>query len=193
MRHAAASIGDVLLPGGLLSFSAPDLAPTAQYSLLFHDPNRLLRQHWLAALDASQPESLAPVLREAAATVRWGARDVAQERADRRILPRPQTAASVAAALAPHFHGTIERRTYELLAEESLMTALIPANQAEYLAEIADEHLRGAVIRYLMRERVLPELMNGPAGTALGLNIEWKLGRYTRIGQFTRNLDIPAS
>lgn len=193
MRRAAASIGDVLLPGGLLSFSAPDLAPTTEHSLLFHDPNRLLRRYWLAALDASEPQSLAPVLREAAATVPWAVRDVAQQRADRRILPRPQTAASVASALAPQFRGTIERRTYELLAEESLMTALIPANQAEYLAEIADERLRSAVIRYLMCEHVLPELRSGPAGTALGLNIEWKLGRYTRVAGFNRNPDVNSS
>ena len=110
-------------------------------------------------------------------------RHAAQRRADRRILPSPQTTEAVAAALEPHFHGTIERRTYELLAEESLMTALIPANQSEYLAEITDERLRDSVIRHLMHERVLPELMSGSAGTALGLNIEWKLGRYTRTAR----------
>ena len=60
------------------------------------------------------------------------------------------------------------------------MTALVPANQTEYLAEIAEDRLREGVIRHLMRERVLPELMGGPAGTALGLNIEWKLGRCAR-------------
>jgi SAM-dependent methyltransferase len=183
MRYAAASIGDVLLPGGLLSFSAPDLAPTTQYSVLFHDPNRLLREHWLGALDAPAAGSLPPVLRAATAAARHADRDAAQRRADRRILPTPQTAASVASALEPRFEGAIRRRTYELLAEESLMTALVPANQAEYLAEISDEWLREGVIRYLMRERVLPELMDGPAGTAMGLNIEWKLGRYTRITQ----------
>lgn len=180
MRHAAASIADVLLPGGLLSFSAPDLAPATRYSALFHDPNRLLRKHWLAALDAPDPQSLPPVLRAAVIAASRADRDAAQRRADRRILPTPQTAEAVAAALAPRFEGAIERRTFELLAEESLMTALVPANQAEYLAEIADDRLRDGVIRHLMRERVLPELMDGPAGTALGLNIEWKLGRYTR-------------
>nr|BFE84761.1 hypothetical protein GCM10020093_073620 [Planobispora longispora] len=61
------------------------------------------------------------------------------------------------------------------------MTALVPANQAEYLSEIDDQGLREAVIHHLMRERVLPELMNGPAGTALGLNIEWTIGRCRRI------------
>ncbi len=180
MRHAADSIAGVLRPGGLLSFSSPDLGPAGAHSLLFHDPNRLLREHWLAALDSAEPHSLAPPLRDAVARVRPAERASAQRRADRRILPTPQTRTSVAAALAPYFHGTVERRTYELLAEESLMTALVPANQAEYLAEIADRGLREAVIRHLMREHVLPELMRGPAGTALGLNIEWTIGRYER-------------
>lgn len=178
MRHAAASIADVLRPGGLLSFSSPDLGPTGAYSLLFHDPNRLLRQHWLAALDTAEPHTLAPVLADAVASVSSAARATAQRRADRRILPTPQTVESVEAALAPYFTGTIERRAYEILTEESLMTALVPANQAEYLAEITDQRLREAVIRHLMCERVLPALMSGPAGTALGLNVEWTLGRY---------------
>lgn len=180
MRRAAASIADVLRPGGLLSFSAPDLAPATRYSVLFHDPNRLLRKHWLAALDAPDPQLLAPVLRAAVVAASQADRDAAQRRADRRILPTPQTAEAAATALAPRFEGAIERRTFELLAEESLMTALVPANQAEYLAEIADDQLRDGVIRHLMGERVLPELLDGPAGTGLGLNIEWKLGRYTR-------------
>jgi SAM-dependent methyltransferase len=180
MRHAAASIAAVLRPGGVLSFSSPDLAPATPHSLLFHDPNRLLRRHWLAALDSARPQDLPPVLRKAVADTRPEARATAQRRADRRILPTPQTAASVAAALTPHFHGTIDRRTYELSAEESLMTALVPANQTEYLAEIDDPDTREAVLRYLMHERVLPELMDGPAGTALGLNIKWTLGRYVR-------------
>jgi SAM-dependent methyltransferase len=181
MRHVAASISDVLLPGGQLSFSAPDLAPTTPYSVLFHDPNRLLRRRWLDALDVSELDSLPAVLRAAAVAAKHADRDAARRRADRRILPTPATAESVASALEPYFEGIIERRTFELLAEESLMTALVPSNQAEYLAEISDEGLREAVIRYLMREQVLPELIDGPAGTGLGLNIEWKIGQYTRI------------
>ncbi|MFC4057190.1 methyltransferase domain-containing protein [Planomonospora corallina] len=181
MRHAAASIADVLRPGGLLAFNSPDLGPTGPYSLLFHDSNRLLRRYWLAALDSPEPRTLAPVLREAVSQVRPSAREAAQRRADKRILPTPQTRASVAAALASRFQGAVEERAYEILAEECLMTALVPANQAEYLSEITDRSLREAVIHHLMRERVLPELMSGPAGTALGLNIEWTIGRFRRI------------
>jgi SAM-dependent methyltransferase len=181
MRHAAVSIADVLRPGGLLTFSAPDLGPTAPDTALFHDSNRLLRQHWLAALDAPDPEILAPVLRNARAAVPAAVRAGAQRRADKRILPVPQTVESVHAALSPYFDGAIQRRPYELLAGEMLMTALVPANQTEYLAEISDKSLREAVIHHLMLDRVLPNLMNGPAGTGLGLNIDWALGRYSRF------------
>lgn len=180
MEHAAAFIGDVLLPDGQLSFSATDLAPATRYSVLFHDSDRLLREHWLTVLDAPDPRSLPSVLREAVVASEGADRQAAQRRADRWIPPAPQTADSVATALAPRFQGAIKRRTFELLAEESEMASLVPSHLAEYLGEIADDGLRDGVIRYLMRERVLPELMSGPAGTALGLNIEWKLGRYTR-------------
>ncbi|WP_412543654.1 class I SAM-dependent methyltransferase [Longispora sp. K20-0274] len=178
MRSAAASIAGVLRPGGQLSFNSPDLGPTGRHSELFHGPNRLMRRYWLEALDAPDPSTLAPVLRAAVATVRPEARSTGQLRADRRILPTPQTVTSVADALAPYFHGGVDRRAYEMLAEEILMTALVPANQAEYLSEIADRPLREDVISHLMTGRVLPELMAGPAGTALGLNMEWTLGRY---------------
>ncbi|WP_238432408.1 class I SAM-dependent methyltransferase [Micromonospora tarensis] len=180
MRRAATSIAEVLRPGGLLTFSAPDLADRQADSVLFHDANRLVRGRWLAALDTADPASLAPVLREAVASVRQSLRADAQRRADRRILPTPMHSEAVAAALTPFFVGGIERRTYELLAEECLLTALVPANQQEYFAEITDRPLREAVIRHLMLDLVLPELMRGPAGTAHGVNVEWKLGRFTR-------------
>ncbi|MFI1869173.1 class I SAM-dependent methyltransferase [Streptomyces jumonjinensis] len=180
MRRAAASIAEVLRPGGLLAFSAPDLAPATPYSVLFHDPNRLLRRYWLAALDSADPAGLPPVVRAAVAAVRPASRAEAQRRADRRILPAARTVSSVEAALTPHFLGRTRRRTDELLAEESLMTALVPANQTEYLAEVSDPRVRGELIHHLMSGRVLPELMAGPAGTALGLSIAWTTGRYQR-------------
>ena len=76
--------------------------------------------------------------------------------------------------------GTTTRQTFELLAEENLATVLVPSNQAEYLSEITDRATREEVIRYLMRERVFPELSTGPAGTGHGYNIEWKFGVFQR-------------
>jgi SAM-dependent methyltransferase len=180
MWHTAASMAEVLRPGGLLAYSSPDLAPTMPYTVLFHDPNRLLRRYWLEALESADPAALPPVLRAAVASVGPASRAEAQQRADRRILPSPRSVASVEAALEPRFHGTILRRSDELLAEESLMTALVPANQTEYLSEVSDPGIRDELVRYLMSERVLPELMHGPAGTVNGLNIAWTTGQYYR-------------
>lgn len=84
--------------------------------------------------------------------------------------------------------GTTTRQTFELLAEESLATALVPSNQAEYLAEITDRMTREAVIRHIMREYVFPELTTGPAGTGLGFNIEWKFGIYERTAHRTGDI-----
>ncbi|CRK59423.1 hypothetical protein [Alloactinosynnema sp. L-07] len=180
MRYAAESIAGVLGLGGLLAFSAPDLAPATEHSLLFHDPNRLLRRHWLAALDSDDPAALPQVVQEAIASVSPESRANGQRRANRRILPSPRTVSSVETALAPHFIGQTHRRTDELLTEESLMTALVPANQGEYLSEVTDPDLRSALIRHIVTEQVLPELMAGPAGTAFGLNIAWTTGHYYR-------------
>ncbi|MFE1880682.1 class I SAM-dependent methyltransferase [Streptomyces diastatochromogenes] len=181
MRHAAASIADVLAPGGRLVFNAPDLGPATRNSVLFHDPNRLLRKHWLNALDAADPSDCPAPLRKAVARARSSERVNAQKRADRRILPTPQSLEGVVAALEPFMTGTSFGQTFELLAEENLATALVPSNQAEYLAEITDRTTREEVIRFIMRERVFPELSKGPAGTGLGYNIEWKFGVFERL------------
>lgn len=180
MRHAADSITAVLKPGGKLVFNAPDLAPSTRHSLLFHDPNRLLRRHWLDALDAADPSDCPAPLRDAVARARSARRPDAQERANRRILPTPQSIEGVAGALGRSMAGATSRQTFELLAEESLATALVPSNQAEYLSEVTDRRTREAVIRYIMREYVHPELLSGPAGTGLGFNVEWKFGVFER-------------
>ncbi|MFG2004665.1 methyltransferase domain-containing protein [Spirillospora sp. NPDC048911] len=180
MRHAADSIAAVLAPGGTLVFSAPDLGPVTGHSVLFHEPNRLLRRHWLDAMDGADPSALPAPLREAVAQARSASRPLSRQRADRRILPTPRTVESVAADLERSLTGTTTSQTFELLAEESLATALVPSNQAEYLAEITDRATREEVIRYIMGEYVFPELMTGPAGTGLGFNIEWKFGVFER-------------
>ncbi|MER5792271.1 class I SAM-dependent methyltransferase [Streptomyces sp. NPDC001980] len=180
MRHAAASIADVLAPGGKLVFNAPDLGPATRNSILFHDPNRLLRKYWLKALDAADPADCHESLREAVARARSAGRADAQKRADRRILPTPQSIEGVVEALEPFMTGTSFGQTFELLAEENLATALVPSNQAEYLSEITDRETREEVIRFIVRECVFPELSKGPAGTGLGYNIEWKFGVFER-------------
>jgi SAM-dependent methyltransferase len=183
LGRTAAGLADVLAPNGVLVWSAPDLGPAAADSVLLHDPNRRLRERWLELLADADPEGLSPMLGEAVRRARAeldeeGLRR-AGERADRRIRPRP-LASEVTDALAPRFAGEVRSTAYEMLSEEVVQGLLVPSNQAEYLPEIADRPLRERAIRELMRNDVLPAMQAGPAGTALGLNLHWTLGRFSR-------------
>jgi hypothetical protein len=174
-------LADVLTPRGRLLWSAPDLGPAAPGAVLLHDPNRALRERWLELLAGEEP--IAPVISKAVRLARQRLDEVAlreaQDRADRRIRPRP-LAGEVTAALESRFSGETEPATYEMLDEEVVRGLLVPSNQAEFLPEIADRELREGVIRELMLGDVLPSLRGGPAGTGLGLNLQWTLGAYTR-------------
>lgn len=162
LERALAGLARVTRPGGSLVWSSPDLGPPGPWSVLFHDPNRALRRRWLERAESSAQ------------------RVGDQGRADRRILPDPNLAEEVAAAIGVHFDGSLQRPTYELLTEDSIDTLLVPANQAEYLPEVSDPARREQLIRELMLEDVLPSLRAGPAGTGTGLNVQWTLGRHRR-------------
>ncbi|HMI80371.1 MAG TPA: class I SAM-dependent methyltransferase, partial [Solirubrobacterales bacterium] len=181
LERTMAGLAGVLSPGGRLLWSAPDLGPASPEAVLLHDPNRVLRERWLELLDGAPASS--PLLADAASQAREQldeeALRAAQDRADRRIRPRP-LAAEVDAALAPHFEGETRFATYEMLGEDVVRGLLVPSNQAEFIPEIAERELREEVIRELMRTEVLPALREGPAGTGLGLNFHWTLGAYTR-------------
>jgi hypothetical protein len=183
LGRTATGLADVLAPEGSLLWSAPDLGPPSADSVLLHDPNRALRERWLALLDEGKVERLPPALAEAVRQAREDLDDAAlqaaQERAARRIRPRP-LAGEVTEALGPHFAGETHSTAYEMLGEEVVEGLLVPSNQAEYLPEIADRRLREEVIRELMLNEVLPAMQAGPAGTALGLNLHWTLGRFSR-------------
>jgi SAM-dependent methyltransferase len=188
--RVAADLAGVVRPGGRLSWNSPDLGPAGPYAVLFHDANRALRARWLELLDAPDrngqgSEALPAGLHEALRAARGlgaVARREAQGRADRRVLPRANSADDVAAALAAHFTGAAELRlpTYELLEEDVLDTLLVPSNQEEYLAEIEDPGLRAQVVRELMLGEVLPAMRQRPAGTSEGLNVQWTLGALSR-------------
>jgi SAM-dependent methyltransferase len=156
-------LASVLQSGGRLLWSAPDLGPPGPNAVLLHDPNRALRERWLEL----HGENLGEETRRAA-----------QERADRRIRPRP-LAREVSGALAVRFSGEVELAAYEMLAEDIVRGLLVPSNQAEFLPEIPDRSEREETIRELMLGDVLPRLQAGPAGTALGLNLHWTLGAFS--------------
>jgi hypothetical protein len=187
LASLSAELAGVLAPGGRLVWSSPDVGPPSEYAVLFHDANRALRARWLELLSGGaidveygsgvRAEALGKALVQGAA-LDDGARRDAQVRAHRRILPEANTVAQVAGALEEHLTGFVELRTYEMLDEEILDALLVPSNQGEYLAEIADADLREQVIRTLMEEDVLPAMRETSAGTSLGLNIQWTLGSF---------------
>jgi SAM-dependent methyltransferase len=179
LERTMAGLAGVLAPGGALVWSAPDLGPAGPEAVLLHDPNRLLRERWLELLAGGTTSS--PVAMEAARQARSELDDAAlreaQDRADRRIRPRP-LAGEVDATLVAHFTGETKLAGYEMLGGDIVRGLLVPSNQAEFLPEISDRALREEVIRELMLNDVLPALRQGPAATGLGLNFHWTLGSY---------------
>jgi hypothetical protein len=183
----AAELAGVLAPGGLLLWNTPDLGPPGPFSVLFHDPNRALRQRLEILLDAAAaavPASLREPLRRTREDLDPELRAEARRRAGRRVLPVPNRAEGVGAALEVELAGEVETRTYDMQTQDFVDALLVPSNQEEYLPEIADRGAREAVIDSLMLDEILPEMQRGPAGSALGLNVQWALGSYreTRSG-----------
>jgi len=196
LQRAAKSIAAVLTPEGRLLWSSPDLAPSGPYAVLFHDCNRALRARWLELLGQDHSQELLSLrddgragggrstallaARSARKSLDSAAEHDAVARAGRRILSTPQKTGDVVAALGKHLAGEIELRTYEMLDEEILEALLVPSNQREYLPELEDPVRRGQVIRELMLSEVLPAMHERPASTALGLNLQWTLGSFTK-------------
>ncbi|MDQ6778395.1 MAG: class I SAM-dependent methyltransferase, partial [Actinomycetota bacterium] len=191
LESMASGLADVTVHGGCLLWSAPDIGPAGPYAVLFHDANRALRRRWLEFLDGERPEDdlldagseAGRALREATRRIRDRLGDAdrreSRTRANRRVLPEANDARAVVDALASKFSGPAELKleTHELLAQDVVDTLLVPANQSEYLPEIADRAVREAVIRALMLGDVLPALRSQGAGTARGLSVQWTLGR----------------
>lgn len=176
-------LADAVRPGGRLLWSAPDLGPAPRDTVLLHDPNRMLRELWLQLLDGGhQPSApIAAIVARARAGRDAGSAREAQERANRRIRPRPLLS-EVVEALGRRFDGETQTAAYEMLAEDIVDGLLVPSNQAEFMPEIAAREDRETVIRELMTAEVIPALRAGPAATGLGLDFHWVLGDHTRRG-----------
>ncbi|HWC28434.1 MAG TPA: class I SAM-dependent methyltransferase [Solirubrobacteraceae bacterium] len=185
LRRVARGLADVTAPGGRLLWNAPDLGVAGPYAVLFHDPNRALRAHWKALLQGvivPQTRLQRDALTAALARAADGSVPlIDDDRAGRRILPRPHTAAEVADALSVAFAGEVTTGTYEIADQETVDTLLVPSNQEEYLPEIEDEALRAGLVEELMRTVVLPAMHAGPAGTALGYNVHWTFGDFRAL------------
>lgn len=174
-------LAEAIRPGGALLWSAPDLGPAPRDTVLLHDPNRMLRERWLELLAGEREPSppIAAIVAEARAGRDPDSARAAQERADRRIRPRP-LAGEVVEALERRFDGETRTAAYEMLAEDIVDGLLVPSNQAEFMPEIAVRDDRESVIRELMTAEVIPALRAGPAATGLGLDFHWVLGDYSR-------------
>lgn len=182
VRRVAEGLADVTAPRGRLLWNAPDLGVAGPYAVLFHDPNRALRAHWKALLQGEAGPAT-PLQRDAVAAAIARAAPGAgplidDERAARRILPRPHTGLEIGDALRGSFAGEVTTQTYEIADQETIDTLLVPSNQEEYLPEIQDRVLRSGIVEELMRTVVLPALHASPAGTALGYNVHWTFGDF---------------
>jgi SAM-dependent methyltransferase len=191
LARLSGELESALAPGGRLLWNAPDLAPAGRYAVLFHDPNRALRRRWLELLDdpdastdgaaAAVPEPVLEPLRRA----RGAGPELRAEsgaRADRRVLPVPNSADAVCDAIGERLAGEVERRAYEMLRQDFVDALLVPSNLDEYLPEIDDRDARQALVGWLLPEEVLPQMERGPAGTGLGLNVQWTFGAHERPG-----------
>jgi SAM-dependent methyltransferase len=182
VRRVAEGLADVTAPGGRLLWNAPDLGVAGPYAVLFHDPNRALRARWKALL-GGEVTPASPLQRDAVTAAIARAADGAvplidDDRAGRRILPRPHTGPEIGDALRGHFAGDVTTQTYEIADQETIDTLLVPSNQEEYLPEIQDEQLRAGIVEELMRTAVLPAMRASSAGTALGYNVHWTFGDF---------------
>ena len=187
LTRVAADLSNVLKPGGLLLWNSPDLGPPGPHSVLFHGPNRVLRERWAALVNDphSRGEADEFVVRAAervAANLGPADRVAAERRASKRILQIPTAASAVSAAIDEYLRGSVEIRTFEMLDEEVLDALLVPSNVGEYLSEIEVPEERDEVARRLMRDEVLPAFKAGPAGTGLGVNVQWTFGDARRPG-----------
>jgi SAM-dependent methyltransferase len=178
LARVASGLAEVMTPDGRLLWNAPDVGPPQPRTILFHDPNRTLRARWKELVRGRRPPANEPQ-RDAVAVARSGdGATIDDERANRRILPRANTADEVAAAFGACFGGTIVGRGHEMLRSESVDLMLVPSNQEEYLPEIDDEPTRSRLIEELLRDEVLPAVQAGPAGTGDGHNVHWTFGDH---------------
>lgn len=180
LKRVAAEIATVLKPGGVLLWNSPDLGPPGAHSTLFHGPNRALRALWTSLVEDPHSSQADGVVHRAAERVaaRLGPaeRAAAERRASKRILKTPTAASTVSAALDRYLHGAVETRTFEMLDDEVMDALLVPSNVGEYLSEIEESGEREEIAWRLMSGEVLPAFKAGPAGTGLGVNVQWTFG-----------------
>lgn len=183
LARVAVELASIAHPGTPLLWNTPDLAATRAWAVPFHEANRRLRARWTALLRGELP-ARSEIERAALAGAPrspQGRPAILDHRAGRRILPQPSPVERVDAAFARAFTGAVSTEVHEMTAGEILDVLRVPSNGREFLPEIPDDMLRNAFIDHVMGEDILPPLCRGPAGTGLGVGIEWATGSYTKV------------
>lgn len=195
LMRAVRGIGAVLRQDGELFWSAPDIGPALDHSILFHDPNRMARQEALRCLDepsylanllgrlsadeASRFSALPAAVAKAKQSLTAEARLAALTSAGQQVLTVSNSRETLTKVLDHAFEGEIRSRVIEMLPKDSLAALRIPSNQ-RILEEIADLDVRASLLNFVMEFAVLPKIVSGPAGTSSGYGITWSFGSHTK-------------
>jgi len=174
IRRLARDIQEVLTPTGKFIWTAPDLGPPRDGSVLFHDPNRMMRKKWLDILHNSSSPSPGGIDKLSARNLLT---QTSIMRANRRILRQPNSFEEVVRALEGALRGRAWRRFFEIEQRDVVNTMMVPSNHSEYLSECEDCDKRVQLVEYLM-EMVFEDLSDNPARTEAGLMIDWTLGEF---------------
>lgn len=158
LTMAVSGIAAALSPGGLLLWTAPDLAPATDGALLFHDANRLIRTRF---------ETLAGL----------GTRG--RDQAAKQIPNPPLSAGLVAEAVVASFGAGCDMWPIQTWIEypDVVRAALLGPNLAN-LHETGATDGRIAMCDRLLEEAVLPQLFDGRRDS--GRALQWYSGRAAK-------------
>jgi hypothetical protein len=186
------SIGKILGPTGTLHWLAPDIEWGFEQAGLFHTGNRLMRLEFESlvadeqgrhafyrAVTAQDPTftSTIVILERLIGSLTSDMRAKYQHMPNRQCLRGPNRIEEVRTILQNVLTGEVECQFFNLLFEEMLATALVPANQA-LLCEITDQVAREQLIRAIYQYRVFPELRQQRFARQDGIAIQWTFGRH---------------
>ncbi len=194
LMRAVRGIAQVLKPDGELFWSAPDIGPALDHSILFHDPNRMARQEALRCFDepsyladllgqlskeeASQFVGLPAAVANAKQSLSTEARLAAETSAGQQVLEVSNSREILTKVLGHAFDGEVRSRVIEMMPGDSLNALRIPSNQRIF-EEIADMKVRASLLDLVMEFVVLPKIVSGHAGTSAGYGITWSFGSHT--------------
>lgn len=188
------NFADVMTPGGLLSWSSPDIGPATTDAVLFHDVDRVTRRRlleylerpdaltatpWSGGTKASMGE-IASALKSKLAQFTAEQRAACAAGAERQVLSAPNTPRDLVTAAEPWFAPSDVRNAhYEITPEELLEIAFIPSNR-RYFGEVADLPIFERLVGGILLEEVVPQLRSGRARARQGLSVQWTFGRWLR-------------